>query len=164
MVFSVLAFIAIVISICIPERKKSLGVQSLNCLCEALYDYTISAYTGAVLGILNFIRTLLFINKEKFAKIFYLLILIIFECLLVINCVYTWAGVISLLPTTASIIRTYCLWQTNMKIVRISGVIAGLLYGIYYIYYRSPFMILGYFLLMIAAIISIYKYDIKKNA
>ncbi len=49
MVFSVLAFIAIVISICIPERKKSLGVQSLNCLCEELYDYTISAYTGAVL-------------------------------------------------------------------------------------------------------------------
>ena len=39
MIFSILAFLALVISICIKERKKSLCVQSLNCLFEAVYDF-----------------------------------------------------------------------------------------------------------------------------
>lgn len=65
MIFSVLAFIALIISICIKERKKSLVVQSTNCLFEAIYDFIISAYTGAILSIINLIRTFLFIKKDK---------------------------------------------------------------------------------------------------
>ena len=63
MIFSILAFVALIISICIKERKKSLVVQSINCLLEAIYNFIISAYTGAVLSVINFIRTFLFINK-----------------------------------------------------------------------------------------------------
>lgn len=44
MIFSILAFIALVLSIGIKDRKKSLGVQSLNCLFEAIYAFTIQAY------------------------------------------------------------------------------------------------------------------------
>ena len=66
--FSILAFVALIVSICIKERKKSLVVQSLNCLLEAVYDFIILAYTGAILSIINFIRTFLFINKEKFIE------------------------------------------------------------------------------------------------
>ena len=51
MIFSVLAFIAVIVSICIKDRKKSLVVQSLNCICEAIYDFIISAFTGAVLSL-----------------------------------------------------------------------------------------------------------------
>ena len=76
MIFSILAFIALVISICIKERKKSLIIQSINCLFESIYDFIIYAYTGAILSIINFIRTFLFINKEKFSKKLYLLILL----------------------------------------------------------------------------------------
>ena len=71
MIFSVLAFIAVIVSICIKDRKKSLGIQSLNCIFEAIYDFLISAFTGAVLSIINFIRTSLFINKDKFSKKIY---------------------------------------------------------------------------------------------
>lgn len=78
MVFSVLAFIAVIVSICIKDRKKSLCVQSLNCIFEAIYDFIISAFTGAVLSIINFIRTCLFINKDKFNKKIYVLILVLF--------------------------------------------------------------------------------------
>ena len=65
MIFSVLAFVALIASICIKERKKSLIVQSINCLFEAIYDFIIYAYTGAILSVINFIRTFLFINKSK---------------------------------------------------------------------------------------------------
>ena len=136
MIFSILAFLALLVSICIKNRKKSLLVQALNCFFEATYNFIICAYT-------------------------YLLILIVFWGIIIINCTFTWAGWISLLPTIGTLIRTYCLWQSNMKLVRFSGITTGLLYGLYYIYYKSWFMALGDLVLLIVAIFSIYNNDIK---
>ena len=161
MIFSILAFLALVISICIKERKKSLCVQSLNCLFEAVYDFIISAYTGAVLSIINFIRTFIFINKNKINKRIYFFILIFFEGIIIINCVLTWNGLISLLPTIGSIIRTYCLWQSNMRLVRISGITTGIFYGTYYIFYQSWFMVLGDLILLLVGIYTVYKNELK---
>ena len=140
MIFSVLAFIALIASVCIKERKKSLIVQSLNCIFEAIYCFIITAYTGAILSIINALRTIPFLNKEKFNKIIYLIILLLFEGIIIVNCIFTWEGYISLLPTVGSMIRTYCLWESNMKLVRFSGVIIGLTYGSYYLYHNSYFM------------------------
>ncbi len=162
MIFSILAFIALIASICIKERKKSLVIQSINCLFEAIYDFIIHAYTGAILSIINFIRTFLFINKTKFSKNVYVLILFLFESIIIINCMITWNGYISLLPTIGSIIRTYCLWQSDMKLVRISGITTGVFYGSYYIYYNSWYMVLGDFILLITGIYTLWNNDIKK--
>ncbi len=161
MIFSILAFLALVISICIKERKKSLCVQSLNCFFEAVYDFIISAYTGAVLSIINFIRTFIFINKNKINKRIYLFILIFFEGIIIVNCLLTWNGLISLLPTIGSIIRTYCLWQSDMRLVRISGITTGIFYGTYYIFYQSWFMVLGDLILLLVGIYAVYKNDLK---
>jgi len=163
MIFSILAFMALILSICIKDRKKSLGVQSLNCLFEAIYSFIINAFTGAFLSIINFIRTYIFMQSEKIKRNIYVFILIMFESIIVLNCIYTWNGIISLLPTIGSIIRTYCLWQSNMKLVRISGITTGILYGLYYSYYQSWFIVAGDIILLITSIISIYKYDIKKE-
>ena len=163
MLFSILAFLALVVSICIKERKKSLLIQSTNCLFEAIYDFIIKAYTGAILSIINIIRTFLFIYKEKYNKIFYILILFLFEGIIITNCIITWEGYISILPTIGSIIRTYCLWQSNMKYVRISGITTGILYGTYYIYYHSWFMVLGDVILLITGIYTVWKNDRRKT-
>ena len=163
MILSILAFIALILSICIKDRKKSLGVQSLNCLFEAIYSFIINAFTGAFLSIINFIRTYIFMQSEKIKRKIYVFVLIIFESIIILNCIYTWNGMISLLPTIGSIIRTYCLWQSNMKLVRISGITTGILYGLYYSYYQSWFIVAGDIILLFTSIISIYKYDIKKK-
>lgn len=163
MIFSVLTFVTLIVSVCIKERKKSLLVQSISCLLEAIYDFIIYACTGAILSIINFIRTFLFINKSKFNKTIYLLILLFFESIIIINCILTWNGYISLLPTIGSIIRTYCLWQSNMKLVRISGITTGLFYGSYYIYYNSWFMVLGDFILLITGIYALWQNDIRRK-
>lgn len=68
MLFSIFAFIAVCVSICIKDRKKSLCVQSLNCFFESIYDFIIKAYTGAILSIINLIRTFIFIEKNKINK------------------------------------------------------------------------------------------------
>ncbi len=161
MIFSILASMALIISICIKDRKKSLFVQSTNCLFEAIYGFTISAYTGAVLSLFNVIRTFIFMQSEKINKKIYVVVLVIFESIIIANCIYTWDGLISILPTIGSIIRTYCLWQSNMKLVRISGMTTGIFYGLYYLYYQSWFIVFGDIVLLCTGIISIYNNDIK---
>ena len=44
----------------------------------------------------------------------------------------------------ASMARAYCLWKDDMKLIRISGVIVGLLYGIY-------FMVIGDALILLTS-------------
>ncbi len=161
MIFSILAFFAVCISVCIKDRKKSLYVQSLNCLFEAIYDFIINAFTGAILSIVNLIRTFIFIQKEKINNILYFIVLLIFESIIIINCIITWNGFISLTVTIGSMIRSYCLWQSNMKLVRISAITTGVLYGSYYLYYKSWFLVLGYMILLIIGIIQVCKNDIK---
>lgn len=68
-----------------------------------------------------------------------------------------------MLPTIGSMIRAYCLWQSNMKYVRISGITTEILYGSYYTYYQGWFMVLGYLILLIIGIWQVYKNDIKKK-
>ena len=75
MIFSVLAFVALIVSVCIKERGKSLFVQSLDCIFEALYNFYIYAYTGAVLSLINFVRSFIYMNKDKVNKIVYLFLL-----------------------------------------------------------------------------------------
>ena len=48
-----------------------------------------------------------------------------------------------------------------MKLVRISGITTGLLYGSYYIYYSSWFMVLGDVVLLVTGIYVLLKNDIK---
>lgn len=50
-----------------------------------------------------------------------------------------------------------------MKYVRISGITTAILYGSYYIYYNSWFMVLGDLLLLLISIFSMYKNDIRYN-
>ena len=81
-----------------------------------------------------------------------------------INCYFSWTGLVSLLPTIGSMIRSYCIWQSNMKLVRISGITTGILYGSYYIYYNSWFMVLGDFILLLTGIYTLYKNDIRRKS
>ena len=161
MIFSILVIATLIISICIKDRKKSLCLQATSCLLEAIYNFTINAFTAGFLNIFNVFRTFIFINKNKFSKKIYLWILIIFECFVIFNMYRTWAGPISILPTLGTLIRTYCLWQSDMKLVRYSGITTAITYGAYYIYYQSTFMVIGDLILLITGIVSMYKYDVK---
>ncbi len=50
-----------------------------------------------------------------------------------------------------------------MKLVRISGITTGILYGLYYSYYQSWFIVMGDIILLFTNMINIYKNDIQKK-
>ena len=126
LILSVAVFATLIASVCVRRRQLSLRIQAVSCLMEALYSFTIGAMTGAVINIINFIRSGLFANRNRFGRAIYLLILLLFDAIILINCYLTWAGLSSLLPTIGSLVRTYCLWQTDMRLVRVSGITTGL--------------------------------------
>lgn len=161
MIFSVLTFVMLFLSICVKSRSVSLNFQSLSCLFESIFDFTIGALTGAVLSFINFIRSLLFCHKDRFNKNLYFFLLVFFEFLVCVNCVLTWQGIISFLPTIGSIIRVYCLWQSDMKLVRLSGMSTAITYGLYYACFDATFLILGYVLLFVISAFSFIEKDLK---
>ena len=161
MIFSILTFVMLCLSSYVKDRKVALNCQSLSCLFESIYGFIVGALTGAVLSFINFIRSLLFCHKEKFNKDLYFLLLILFETLVCVNCVFTWQGMISFLPTIGSLIRVYCLWQSDMKWVRISGMTTAITYGAYYACFNGVFLVFGYILLFVISFVSFLEKDVK---
>lgn len=160
LILSIAVFVTLVASVCVKRRRLSLSIQATSCLIEALYSFIIGALTGAVINIINFIRSGLFINRDKFGRIAYLFILVFFDVIILANCYLTWDGPASLLPTIGSLVRTYCLWQTDMRLVRVSGITTGLSYGAYYAIYGGWLMVLGYAILLIVGIYEIITKDV----
>lgn len=163
LIISVAVFATLIASVCVRRRQLSLRIQAISCLMEALYSFTIGAMTGAVINIINFIRSGLFANRNRFGRAIYLLILLLFDAIILINCYLTWAGPSSLLPTIGSLVRTYCLWQTDMKLVRVSGITTGLSYGAYYAIYGGWPMVLGYVTLLVVGAYEIVAKDMLKS-
>ena len=160
---SLIASIFLLVSICQNDRTKSLKISSLHNLTEALYNFLINAHTAAFLGIINFVRTILFAYKNSFQKKFYFALLILFEIIIIWNCFYTWNGYISLFPTCESMIKVLCIWQSKMKLIRVSGIITGALYSIYYSFYGSWILLFAYIILFIVSTMAIYTNDLKKD-
>ena len=157
-IVSIGVLILIIASICVKRRKLSIFIQGSSCALQLIYDLLIGAFTAAVTELVDVVRSALFIHKEKFSKTIYLVMLIAFELFIVGNCVATWAGPISLLPTIGAMIRTYAAWQPRMGLIRIAGVITGALYVPYFIYYNSPAMAIGYAILLLVGMYEVIKH------
>lgn len=166
LVLSVAVFATLIISISVRSRRQSLKIQSAGCLLEALYSFTIGALTGAFINVINFIRSGLFVRRDEFGRFSYLLILVFFDLVILGNCLLTWVGPVSLLPTIGSLVRTYCLWQSDMRLIRVSGITTGLSYGAYYAIYGGWLMVMGYALLLVVGVYEIVSKDVlcrRKN-
>ena len=163
LVLSVVVFATLIISISVRSRRQSLKIQSAGCLLEALYSFTIGALTGAFINVINFIRSGLFVRRDEFGRFSYLLILVFFDLVILGNCLLTWAGPVSLLPTIGSLVRTYCLWQSDMRLIRVSGITTGLSYGAYYAIYGGWLMVMGYTLLLVAGVYEITSKDVLRR-
>ena len=166
LVLSVVVFATLIISISVRSRRQSLKIQSAGCLLEALYSFTIGALTGAFINVINFIRSGLFVRRDEFGRFSYLLILVFFDLVILGNCLLTWVGPVSLLPTIGSLVRTYCLWQSDMRLIRVSGITIGLSYGAYYAICGGWLMVMGYALLLVAGVYEIVSKDVlcrRKN-
>lgn len=155
---SVVVLLLIIVSICVKRRKLSIVIQGASCGLQLLYDLLIGAFTAAIAEAIDVVRSTLFVYREKFSRIVYVAMLVIFEAIIVISCVLTWDGAISLLPTIGGMVRTYAAWQPRMGPIRLAGVLTGILYVPYFIYYDSLIMALGYAILLLVGLYEVFKH------
>lgn len=160
--FGFIAIIFIVISIQKNNKSKILTYQILSNICFGLQYICLNAYTAAISCIIGILRGALFkkfcTNKEK--NPVWVLLFIIFLSL--INGIFTFKDIFSIVAILSPIIYGYGLWQNNLKIFRIIALLNPVLWIIYNIHVNAYVGIICSIFEMISAIIAIYKYDIKK--
>lgn len=158
MAVSLGALALIIASICVKHRKLSVIIQGSSCGLQLIFDLLIGAFTAAIGELVDVVRSVLFVYKEKFSDAVYLAILVVFELVVVISCVLSWGseGAWALLPTIGTMFRTFAAWQTRMGLIRLAGVATGLLYIPYFLRHNSPIMAIGYGVLLLVGIYEVW--------
>ena len=106
-------------------KEKMLTTQIFANLIVAIQYFLLNAITGGVVAIINMIRCIIFLyykKKDKNPSIIVLSIIIIITTIMGIK---TWQNGFSIIPIIAASIFTFGLWQDNVKVTRISTVVAA---------------------------------------
>ena len=111
------------------------------------------------MNLMTMIRNIIYKMFKKTPLLFVSLIIII----MIILSVFSYNGLISLLPTIAVILYSVALWQKNLKITRITEIISCSLFIIYNINVLAIIGLISTIIELLFAIIAVYKFDIKKN-
>ena len=161
----IFGFLGIVSTVLIYQQKKRSGLLFMKLVSDViwfLHYIFISAYAGAAVAVIGFLRELIFMNREKkWARS--RLWLVLFLLLAVGAGILTWSNVYSLLPCIASAVAVISFWIGNPRLSRVlSFPIAGLMltYDISKLAYMA---IVNEILTVISSIIGVVRHDIKKN-
>jgi hypothetical protein len=91
-----------------------------------------------------------------------LIILVVTVILIVALTIFTYNGPLSLLSVVATLVTTFALWQKDVKMYKVLGLIAGILWLAYNIFIMSIMGIILETILVICSIIGYIK-DIKSE-
>lgn len=140
------------------ERKKMLMLLLIDNICYFSQYILLGALSGACISLINFFRTLLFINKKRLTNI----VLVVFMIIYLIIGILTFDGIYTLIPTIISIFYVNVLWLDDEKLIRKGSVIMLLSWCIYNLSVNAYVSAIIEFVLMLSNILAIYKLDLKK--
>ena len=120
-----------VISVQFKTKEKIVMCFVFANVVAAVQYFLLSAFTGAVISVINAIRCIVFYYYKKKEMKPSLIILVIFELIAIISGIFTWQNIWSLIPIIVTVVYTYGLWQDNVTVIRITTGIAGFGWAIY---------------------------------
>lgn len=120
-----------VISVQFKTKEKIVMCFVFANVIAAIQYFLLSAFTGAVISVINAIRCIVFYYYKKKEMKPSLITLLIFELIAIISGIFTWQNIWSLIPILVTVIYTYGLWQDNVTVIRITTGIAGFGWAIY---------------------------------
>lgn len=156
------------LSYLLKNRRKILSANFIAHIGQATAMVMLKGYTGAAMAVIMMLRDITLLiqetkksNGKKASKSIDLTILIITVILIVSLTIFTYNGPLSLLSVVATLITTFALWQNNVKLYKLLGIIAGVLWLAYNIFILS---IMGIILETIIIVCSLIGYinDRKK--
>ena len=154
-IMGIIALVILILSFQINNKKRLLTLQIFSSLFFALQYLFLGAISGCLMNMMTSIRNIVF---RKFKNIVYLIIIIV---IMIMMSIFSYNGLISLLPGIAVIIYSIALWQDNLTITRITEVISCLLFIIYNIKFYAISGIISTIIEMTFAMIAIYRFDLR---
>ena len=156
-IMGVIALIILIISFQINDKKKLLKLQIFSSLFFALQYLFLRALNGFLMNLMTCIRNIIF---KKYKSVISLIIVII---AMVVLSIFSYNGIISILPAIAVILYSIAIYQDNLKITRIAEVISCLLFIIYNIKFYAISGLIATILELIFAVVAIFRFDIKRK-
>lgn len=168
-VITVAYFAILNLSYLLKDRTKILTANFVAHIGQTVAMALLNGYTGAAMSVIMMLRDLTLLIQEKrkekgkeVSKKADLAILIITVVLMIILTIFTYNGPLSLLSVIATLVTTFSLWQKNVKMYKVLGMIAGVLWLAYNIFIMSIMGIILESTLIISSLIGYIK-DVKKE-
>ena len=163
-IITIIYFAILSLSYLLKDRRKILGANFIAHIGQTTAMAMLNGYTGAAMAIIMMLRDLIFLIIEsrklkgkEINKKLDLVILIVTIALMIILTIFTYNGPLSLLSVLATLVTTFALWQKDVKIYKILGVIAGIFWLAYNIFIMSIMGIILEFIVVICSNIGYIK-------
>jgi len=130
----IFALVFYVISFQMKTKEKLLIIQVISNVFSTIQYILAMAMTGAIQTALGVLRGIVFCFYKKHNLYPNKIVLLIFELAIILGTIFTWDGMLCLLPLIAMSANLYGQWQDDMKWVRILAIFSATLWLIYAFY------------------------------
>ena len=143
-VFVCLCYLCLELTYVIKKRTLILCFGLAALVFNGIHYSLLQAWAGVGVVCIAIIRNILFLIQQKIKALDkYVvddwIILVFLMIISAITAVWTYDGFLSLFSILASVIYTISVWQKNIKVYKILGIISGILSIVYFAFIKSTF-------------------------
>ena len=158
-IFACLTYICMGLTFVTSSRTKILIFNSVALFCNAMHYTLLGAWAGVGVVLIAVFRNLLFLIQQKIKVLdkYILDDIIILIALMVVSVItgfITYDTIFSLFSIASSIVYTISVWQKNIKVYRILGIITSVLSLIYFIYIKSILAVISEIIIVVFMIVT----------
>jgi hypothetical protein len=146
-IFVCLCYLFLGLTYVIKKRTLILIFSLAALLFNGLHYSLLGAWAGVGVVCIAVVRNVLFLVQQKIKALDkYVIddwiILIFLLIISALTAVWTYDGILSLFSIFASVIYTVSVWQKNIKVYKILGIISGIINIVYFVFIGSIFGII----------------------
>lgn len=145
----------------IKSNKALFLCQMIGCIIFCVQFFIMGAYTGAVSLVINIVRNLLLVKRAEWKWVEHRATMFAILGVLTAMTVYTWDGIISLLPFIMVAVTTIGYWSNNAQKIRLSQFIGSPCVLLYDVLVGSWGGVLNETITLVSIIISVIRFGWK---
>lgn len=154
-IIGLIAFVVSLIAYHKKDKKTILNNMITSNILNLIHYLLLGAFSGCITKLLAIFRDYFIILKEKNKKLSNSVYLIVFILLYIIATIFTYNGILSILPLVAAIIYIIFIWNGNEVIIKKIAFFCYFLWLIYNIFVLSIAGIVSNIISIISTLIAI---------
>ena len=134
-IFVIMQYSFIIATYYVKAKKKILVFNTISAISAIISFLCLGAYSGCMMSFVSIFRNILFFKMKDKDKIKLIIVL----TLLLTLTIFTYNGLLSLMPAIGTLLYTLSVWQKDTKTYKKYGIFIELSWFIYFIYVKSLF-------------------------